>query len=170
MYHLRNLINRTTMPADPEKNMNASEDFLLLVVHTHVVATPKAIQSFNPTEFVTDVAKMIVVNYIWLPMIDNQVLKCVMMGSGHLYVIELLSLGLLQHAVYDAIWEGEGERIMLYWKFLHVFFKSTNHCNYTKEAVNLLFQCYCKFSEREKPSFCGPILPTWKQSRNQHTL
>ena len=72
MYHLRNLINRTTMPADPEKNMNASEDFLLLVVHTHVAA-PKAIQSFNPTEFVTNVTKMIVVNYIWLPMIDNQV-------------------------------------------------------------------------------------------------
>ena len=34
MYQLRNVINRTMVPPDPEKNMNAAEDFMLLLVHT----------------------------------------------------------------------------------------------------------------------------------------
>ena len=92
-------------------------------------------QSINPTESVTDLAKMIVVNYVRLPRIDDQdTEKC---DDGvYLYAIELLSLGLLRHAFDDAIREGDGERRLLYWKFLLIFFKSTNHHNYTKEAVN----------------------------------
>ena len=149
MYHLRNLINRTAIPVDPEKNMNASEDFLLLLVHSHVVAAAKVMQSINPTESVTELAKMIVVNYVRLPKIDDEdTEKC---DDGvYLYAIELLSLGLLWHGFHDAIREGDGERILRYWKFLLVLFKSTNHRNYAKEAVNLLFQYYYKFSEREQ--------------------
>ena len=149
MYHIRNLINRTTIPADPEKNMNASEDFLLLVVHAHVVAAAKVMQSMNPTDSVAELAKMIVANYIRLPRIDDEENeKC---DDGvYLYAIELLSLGLLWHGFHDAIREGDGERILRYWKFLLVLFKSTNHRNYAKEAVNLLFQYYYKFSERER--------------------
>ena len=37
MYQLRNLIIRTAVPSDPEKNMNSCEDFLLLLLHAHVV-------------------------------------------------------------------------------------------------------------------------------------
>ena len=149
MYHLRNLIKRTSIPVDPEKNMNASEDFLLLLVHTHIVAATKVMQSINPTELVTDLAKMIIANYVRLPKIDDEDTgKC---DDGvYLYAIELLSLGLLWHGFHDAIREGDGERILRYWKFLLVVFKSTNHCNYAKEAVSLLFQYYYKFSEREK--------------------
>ena len=75
-----------------------NEDFLLLVVHTHIVAAAKVMQSINPTEFVTDVAKMIVVNYVPLPRIDNQNTEICDDGVD-LYAIELLSLGLLWHAV-----------------------------------------------------------------------
>ena len=37
MYQLRNLVHRTNVPKDPEKNMDSAEDFMLLMLHTHVV-------------------------------------------------------------------------------------------------------------------------------------
>ena len=41
--------------------MNAAEDFMLLVLHTHVVAAPKAILNLQPLESVEELAKMIIV-------------------------------------------------------------------------------------------------------------
>ena len=40
--------------------------------------------------------------------------------------------------------------VLRYMKFLLIIFKSTNHPNYTKEAVNLLMQHAFFFSEHEK--------------------
>lgn len=68
----------------------------------------------------------------------------------HLYACETLTLGLLWLGFYDAIKEGGGERILRYWRFLMIIFKSTNHPNYAKEAVNLLMQYTYLFSERQK--------------------
>ena len=68
----------------------------------------------------------------------------------HLYATELLTVAMVWHGFHDASKEGDGERILRYWKLLLVFFKSTNRRNYAKEAVNLLFQYHCKFSDRQK--------------------
>ena len=65
MFQLKNLINRTYVPNDPTKDMNAVEDFLLL--HAHVVSSAEAIISEISVESVTDLAKLIVVNYINYP-------------------------------------------------------------------------------------------------------
>lgn len=124
MYHLRNLINRTTVPADPEENMNAAKHFLLLLLHAHVVAAAKVMQSINPTETIANLAKFIVVNCVCLPRIDDQATERYDDGVHH-YAAELLSLGLLWHAFHDAVKEGDGERIFRYWKFMLVIFKST---------------------------------------------
>ena len=67
MYHLRSLINRTNVPTDPQNNMNAAEDFLLLLLHTHIVAAANVIVSMNPTESVSELAQCIVTNFIRLP-------------------------------------------------------------------------------------------------------
>lgn len=67
-----------------------------------------------------------------------------------IYVYELLSLGLLWHGFHDAIREGDGKRVLRYWKFMLVEFKLTIHRNYAKEAVNLLLQYNYILSEREK--------------------
>ena len=56
------------------------------------------------------------------------------------YITELITLGLLWHGFHDAIKEGDGDRIFLYWKFLLPVFKEENHHNYAKEAFNLTFQ------------------------------
>ena len=151
MYNLRNLINRTTIPSDPEKDMNATEHFMLLLLHTHVVAAAKVMQSLDVAETLSDLAKWIVVNCVRLPRLDDEGFeKC---NDGvHLYAIEVLSLGLLWHGFHDTTKEGDGERVLRYWKFMLVLFKSTNHHNYAKEAINLLLQYNYMyiFSEREK--------------------
>ena len=151
MYHLRNLINRTAVPSDPEKNMNAAEDTMLLLLYAHVVTAGKTIQSINQSETVQDLGNLIVSNNVRLPRIGDQPAKsCV--DVVHLYATELLSLGLLWHAFHDATREGDGERILWLRKFLLEIFKSTNHRNYAKEAVNLhvLLQYKNIFAEREK--------------------
>ena len=62
----------------------------------------------------------------------------------------MLTLGLIWHAFHDAIREGDGDRIMRYWKFFLVLFKGTTHRNYAKEAVNLLVQYHYTLSDRQK--------------------
>ena len=42
MYHLRNLISRMSYQVIlQEKNMNSAEDFMLLLVHSHIIAAAK---------------------------------------------------------------------------------------------------------------------------------
>ena len=171
MYQLRNLINRTSVPSDPTTNMNAAEDFLLLLLHAHTVAAANAILSYNPTDSATELASYIVVNYVSLPAEispcqshispDQSYEDCNSPDQSsqdppkcedgvHRYGIELLSLSLIWHGFHDSIREGDGERILRYWKFLLVIFKSSNKRNYAKEAVNLLLQYYYLFSDRQR--------------------
>ena len=45
------------------------------------------------------------------------------------YASEVLSLGMVWHNYYDAIMEGDGDRVMRIWKYLMVIFKETGHRN-----------------------------------------
>ena len=115
-------------------------------MHTHAIAAAKEILSLTSVNSVSDLAKAITTNFTYVSQLDfsqqiSEKQKAVDDGV-HLYAVELLTLGLLWHGFHDAIKEGDGERIMRYWKFLLILFKSTNHPNYVKEAVNLLLQ-YC---------------------------
>ena len=64
MYQLKNLIKRTNVPKDPQDNMNAAEDFLLLLPHTHVVAAADTIMEFNRQTTVSELARLIIANYV----------------------------------------------------------------------------------------------------------
>ena len=149
LYQLRNLIHRTNVPLTPDKNMNAAEDFMLLILHTHVVAAARTLHELNPVEKVQDLAKLIVVNYTRLPQFNSGD-TANNIDRVHLYATEVLTLGLIWHAFHDAIREGDGDRIMRYWKFFLVLFKGTTHRNYAKEAVNLLVQYHYTLSDRQK--------------------
>ena len=149
MYQLRNLIVRNVVPHDPEKNMNAAEDFMLLLLHSHVVAAARALQLENPTTSVKTLANKVIEAFIRLPNMSDQ--ATVDSGDGvYSYAVEVLSMGLLWHGFHDAIKEGDGDRILRYWKFLLVIFKSTRHKNYAKESVILLHQYYYQLSDRQK--------------------
>ena len=57
------------------------------------------------------------------------------------------------HLVYfgmDSMMHLRRDRLLRYWKFLLVLFKTTNNRNYAKEAVNILLQYLYVFSERQK--------------------
>ena len=114
MYQLRNLINRTNAPLDPQKNMNAAEDFLLLLLHTHIIAAAEAMQSLKQMDNVVDLAKAVVVNHVRLPRVNDsdEHVQCV--DRVYVYATELLSLGLLWHEFHDSIREGDGDRILRY--------------------------------------------------------
>ena len=55
----------------------------------------------------------------------------------HFYAMDLLSLSLIWHGFHDVIREADGQRILRYWKFLVVEFKSSNKHIYAKEGINL---------------------------------
>ena len=149
IYQLRNVINRTNVPTDPQNNMNAAEDFMLLILHAHVVAAAEAIQSINPSNKVMQLAEAIVTNFVRLPRIGGEEAE-VCDDKVYVYAIELLSLGIIWHGYHDSVREGDGDRILRFWKLLLVIFKSSNNYNYAKEAVNLLLQYHYIFSERQK--------------------
>lgn len=149
MHQLRNIIGRTNVPLDPQKNMNAAEDFMMLLLHCHLVAAAEMIQSHNVCRKVSDLAAAIVSTYVYLPWSNASIMKeC--NDKVFMYAAELLSLGMIWYGFHDSIREGDGERVLRYWKLLLVIFKSSNNHNYAKEAVNILFQYYYTFSDRQK--------------------
>lgn len=97
----------------------------------------------NPTESVAELARHVLVNFVQLSSNGS----CMV----YIYATELLSLGLLWHGFHDAIKEGDSDRILCYWKL--IIFKSTNHRNYAKEAVNLLYI----FGEAEGTAYLEPV-------------
>lgn len=134
----------------PEKNVKASEDYLSLVLHGHVIAAAKQLLSQESFNEINDLAVALVDKYVSLPTANDSTVPEASQDGVQLYVSEVLSLGLLWYGYHDASREGDGERILLYWKFLLVLFKSTNHPKYAKEAVNLLLQYHYILSERQK--------------------
>ena len=99
MYHSTNI------------NMNAAEDFMLLVFHAHRVAAAKTIQVLNPLESVQDLAKLIIVYCTHFPRLSSGHLDPNTDGI-HLCATELITLSLMWHAFHDAICEGDGDRII----------------------------------------------------------
>ena len=82
--------NLTNVPSDPEKNMKAAEDFLLLLVHTHIVVAANHILLLNPTESQQHLADWIIVNFATLPEFND--LEHVIQDSVTAYATEVLSL------------------------------------------------------------------------------
>ena len=102
------------MPSDPQTNMNAAEDFLLLVLHAHtIVAAEVILKHVSVTSVLSELAARIVTNYVYLPppsSIEETEVDPPVDGV-HFYAVELLSLSLIWHGFHDAIREGDGERI-----------------------------------------------------------
>ena len=133
MYQLHNAINRTVVPADPEKNMNAAEDYMLLLLHAPILYAGKLQQASQHRQLASELAKAIVDKYVSIPnMTDKKAPDST--DTVYLHATEVITLGLLWHGFHDAIKEGDKERILRYWKFLLVAFKATEHRNYAKEA------------------------------------
>ena len=131
---------------DPAKNVKACEDFLLTVLHAYVVAAAKQLLSTGEKyEKVDELACAIVNTYLSFDPDAKRSAK----DKKLLYSNEVLNLGLLWHAFNDSIKEGDGDRVLMYWKLLLVVFKAKRHTNYCKEAIVLLSQYHCQLSKRK---------------------
>lgn len=67
MFQLKNLINRSLVPHDPEKNMKAAEDFMLLLLHSYVCYAGQLLQSSDYEPSVKDLTDKIVEKFVSFP-------------------------------------------------------------------------------------------------------
>lgn len=142
LYQLRNLLNQTAVPTDPADNMKASEDFLLVVLHSHIVAAARAIQTDFERTDVISLLKAIVDCFVQISVLSPSVAPVKKSGVDgvYMYAVEVLTLGLLWHNFHDSIKEGDGERIIRNWKFNLLVYKAAKQKNYSIEALTLLLQ------------------------------
>ena len=107
MFRLKNSINRTSVPLDPQDNMKAAEDFLELLLEAHVVTAAECLLSIHSDLTLHQISQMIVDRYVILPS-PSHASKCsTSVNDGiHLYACELLSLGLIWYNYLDATRKG----------------------------------------------------------------
>jgi len=148
-------LSRSAIGINPESNMKAHEDFFLVVLHAYVVAAAEEyLKEYSGNYTSVDLAKKLAAEWVkcFIPasysdngqeqstQSDQPTSSLSEYSSGRSYAIELISLGLIWHGFHDSVKEGDGDRILLYWKFLLPIFKQTNHYNYAAEGFNLLSQ------------------------------
>ena len=165
MYQLRNVLNRTAVPRDPANNMKATEDFMTVVLFAHLVVAAKSMPISHNVSLL-DIATNIVDKFVHLTLsnsgeadnvsetdiegseskgdddmseVEESVNRADVDGVFN-YACEVVNLGLLWHCYHDAIREGDGDRVMLIWKFLLLVFKAFRRKNYSLEAAILLLQ------------------------------
>ena len=134
---LRNILNRTSVPNDPKKNIKATEDFLDLVVKCHVIAAASTVIADKGSSDLKEISTSVLVKFNFK---ENQPISSILDDGVMLYACDLLTTGLFWLLFVDAIREGDGDRVMICWKFLLLIFFSSKRKNYTKEAVILLLQ------------------------------
>ncbi len=68
----------------------------------------------------------------------------------------------------DAVHEGDGDRMMVIWKVLLLYFRSTGHPKYAYEAVNLIAQSSALFTERQayRLKWCRFVNTSGRPGRN----
>ena len=142
IFNLQQVLNRTSVHADPSKDLKAAEDFFGLVWEAHVVAAAKYVMSSSTGSHsgVTDISKTIVCKYVELPSCVTPTTAKGHVDGVHAYAMDLLNLGLLYHGFRDAVREGDGDRVVIYWKAMMILFRASQKWNYSKEAFLLLLQ------------------------------
>lgn len=182
MLQLKNVLNRTSVPRDPTKNVNACEDFLEVVLSGHVISATlsyfgmKSIDDTPNSDLIpahlqaqSPETKHAVLFYHIGRIVDKFVNVCTdhdeareSQDGVYRYAVQVLSLGLLHAEFVDAIREGDGLRVIQCWKYLLPLFKSSNRRNYALEALNLLAQLYIYLPPRQAQQL------VWSRFINTH--
>ena len=147
LYQLKVLLNRTAVKALPSKNVKPTEDFLLLILHCYVVAAAEQCQDDSDT--CQSLSEKIVEHFARIHLLDDQKSNPSPINDTLFnYSTDLLTFCLLWYGFRDATREGDGDRILRYWKFLTVVFQQERHYNYAKEGLTLAIQSQA-LSERK---------------------
>lgn len=125
--------------------MKATEDFLLLVLCAHIVATAK--QCKESSDDCLSAAHKVTSQFINTNVsVQNE--HTWVSDAAYNYATDLLTMMLVWHGFHDSVKEGDGDRILLYWKVMLPVFQQEGHYNYAKGAFLLLAQSH--FCLREK--------------------
>ena len=138
LFQLKHLIHRTAVRSTSEKSMKSTEDFLLVILHAHITAAAKYCNRSHCYDNCLNLAKVIVEKFVKINLSSEDVV--IEEDMQYNYATEFLTLALLWHGFHDALKEGDGNRILRYWRFFIPIFKQEKHYNYAKEAVSLIIQ------------------------------
>lgn len=185
LYQLRNLINRRNVGNNPFKDVNAHEDFFLLIVDSHILAAAMEMLGMGslddepcseilpPDVWVHDkderrkalynVASVIVDSFVDLTVTFDKK-RPSNQDKVHAYACEVLSLGLLYKELQDAVREGDGLRVLRCWRYLLPIFRASKRTNYSIEVFNFLAQHQFVLSPRASQQLL------WSRFVNTHGL
>jgi len=95
--------------------MKAAEDFLDVVLCTHVITATEQVmrESRNPSPDCNAIAECIVSKFVNIA-IPNSAVSGGMNDSVYTYATDFLTMSLLWHGFHDAIRMGDGNRILTY--------------------------------------------------------
>lgn len=147
LYQLRNLLDRRNVTNTPKKDVNSSADFLEMVIVGYVLVAVMSylgmsnyndvplMPTVSPCEWCDlwmedDSVRLAVLNDISSHIVDQHIdsfsdVSTKPAGTMYEYTCEVLSLGLLYLNFKDAVREGDGDRVILSWKYLMLIFRAT---------------------------------------------
>ena len=149
--------------------MNASDDFLVLTVTSHFFALcmqklgmkslddiPMSGEFDENTWMLSDDDRKSALYSFCQKVIDENVnfsmiddISCSGDGVAN-YAIEVMSLGIFYLNYKDAVREGDGDRVLICWKYLLPLFKVSDRRNYSLEVLRMLYSYYFTMSPRQK--------------------
>lgn len=143
LFQLKQLVNRSAVHADPGKDLKAAEDFFMTVWDAHIVAAAQCLMSSQSFSSVSTLSRAIIDEFVVLPSatsVSQPASRPKSTDQVFVYALDVLNLGLIYHGFHDAVREGDGDRVVVYWKALMIAFKAAQRRNYSKEAFLFLLQ------------------------------
>ena len=148
LLQLKNLINRTNVPYEPKADMNACENFLELILTSHILVAATNLLGMNSLEDIpstpllphdikclsqsrkrnvlTTLSQAIVEKYTNLEILCDKMQVASKRSDDasafdgvYEYAKETLTLTLLYNEFHDSIREGDGPRDIRCWKFYY---------------------------------------------------
>ena len=117
--------------------MKASEDFFELVLVDHIITAAREIMNNSPQRAISlsEVVDALVHQFVRILSSPKPTSDDV-----YLYACEVITLRLVWYGYRDACREGDGDCVLLIWKFLLLIFRAAKRKNYSKEAAIPLVQ------------------------------
>ena len=149
LWQLRNLLNCTAVPSEPKANVKGAEDFLRIVLTCYTIIAARAILPTSQISDVEELSKSIVKWFCTIDRIGHHPQSTPGDGCDCVGVFKRSDHTWGDVAwVHDAIKEGDGDRVLTYWKFLLLLFKMDKRRNYSCEAAKLSLDYHYFLSPR----------------------